>query len=452
MTTTPSRWRGRWAALFSIRTYLILWFSQSVSILGSAMTGYTVSLFVFEQTGQATSLVWLGLARLLPGILIHLLAGDWVDRFPRKRLMLLGDGMTGLMTLSLLALLLTDNLELWHLYAINLISSPFEALQRLAWEASSSLLVPSRHYVRISGLSWFTLYGTNITATAFGTALYIAFGLHAVVLADLATLFFAVVVLAFQAIPQPEVSEQQKQEHRQPILQRVLFGFRYILARPALTGLLLVFALFYFFHDITGGLYIPLLLARTGGDEVALAKVIATAGVAGMCSALLVSAFGGPKRRMATFLAGTFGAAIAKLFFPLGRTVATWVPLQFFSSINFPLKDSAYSALWRVKVHPAEQGRVFAASYLFSQLAGVLGYWLSGPLGDRVFEPALQGPTIWQGLVGQGPGAGFALLFFFSALGMLATGLLGLFWPGLRTLEADLPDHGAALPESTAAD
>lgn len=444
---TPSLWRARRAALVAIRPYLTLWFSQSVSLVGSGMTGFAVALYVFDQTGSATSLVMLGLARMLPGLLTNLFAGDWVDRFSRKRLMIISDVLTGLTTTALLALMLSGRLELWHLYAVNLVSSPFEAVQRLAWDASGTLMVPKRHYMRISGLNWLTLYGTNITATAFGTALYVTYGLYAVVLADLATLAFALVVLAFQSIPQPAVDEQQKTEQAQPLPIRILYGFRYVLARPPLAGLLLVFSLFYFFHDISSGVYTPLVLARTGGDEVVLAKVVATAGVAGMLSALLVSAWGGPKRRIITFLVGTLSAGLAKLLFPLGRGAPAWVPLQFYSSLNFPLKDSAYSAIWRQKVEPAVQGRVFAAIHLTGQLAGLLGYTLSGPLGDRIFEPALQGQTAWAPLVGAGPGAGFALLFFFSGVGMIGSGLLGLGLPGVRKVEDLLPDHDPAPAE-----
>jgi DHA3 family macrolide efflux protein-like MFS transporter len=429
-----------------MRTFLVIWFGQMISVVGSAMTHFALALWLFERTGRATSLVLVGVSAGIPRILTSLFAGLIVDRFSRKKLIMISDLVSGVTTMALLALLMRGRLELWHLYLGAFISGPFTALQRLAYDASISLLVPKSHYVRANSMSWLAGYGSDILAPPLAAALYSATGLSGVMVADLVTFLFAVSTVLLLTIPQPAATRNIQREpfSLQRLTRQLAFGFAYIFSRPALRSLLLVFVLFSFFHDLSSGLYTPMILTRSGNSEQVLAAVVATAGVSGVLSSLLTGWWGAPRQRTRIFLLGTISAGLGKTLFSLGRNITAWMPIQFYTSLNFPLKGSAYTAIWREKVEPAAQGRVFAATTILYDIAAYSGYFLAGPLGDLLFEPAMAagGPLApslgW--LVGTGPGAGFALLFFLAGLGMIFSGVLGFWLPQVHHLEETVPD------------
>lgn len=430
-----------------MKTFLIVWVGQTVSIVGSAMTHFALALWLFERTGRATSLVLVGVSAGIPRILTSLFAGIIVDRFSRKKLIIVSDLVSGVTTMALLGLLWSGRLEVWHLYLGAFIGGPFTALQRLAYDASISVLVPKSQYVRANSMGWLSGYGSDILAPPLAAALYSATGLSGVMVADLATFLFAVSTIVLLTIPQPAETESAQHEafSLRGLARQLAFGFAYIFNRPALRSLLFIFVLFSFFHDISSGLYTPMILTRSGNNERVLAAVVATAGVSGVLSSLLTGWWGAPRQRARLFLLGTISAGLGKTLFGLGRTITAWMPIQFYTSLNFPLKGSAYTAIWREKVEPAAQGRVFAATSILYDIAAYSGYFLAGPLGDLLFEPALAagGPLVpaFGWLVGTGPGAGFALLFFLAGLGMMFAGVLGFFLTQVRQVEEMVPDH-----------
>jgi predicted MFS family arabinose efflux permease len=212
-------------------------------------------------------------------------------------------------------------------------------------------------------------------------------------------------------------------------LQELSFGFRYIVERPSLLALLVSVSLFWFAHDIGAALYSPMILARTGNNARILGTILSAAGAGGVLGASIVSIWGGPKRRIRGFLLGMAGAGLSKIVFGFGQALSIWIPAQFCSSFNFPILGSSNEAIWLAKVAPEVQGRVFATRAVIVQLASAIGLLIAGPLADRVFEPAMQPSgflaAIFGPIIGTGAGAGMALLYAISALGLLLVAVGG---------------------------
>ena len=99
-----------------MRNFLIVWFGQTISSLGSKMTGFAVGVWIFEQTGQATALALVTVTGMIPTLLLTLFSGVIVDRTNRKRLMMVGDAVAGGTTIVLLALFLLGQMQIWHIY------------------------------------------------------------------------------------------------------------------------------------------------------------------------------------------------------------------------------------------------------------------------------------------------------------------------------------------------
>ncbi|MBE9079860.1 MFS transporter [Romeria aff. gracilis LEGE 07310] len=417
-----------------MRTFTLIWFGQLVSTIGSYMTGFALTLWAWDLTGSATALALLGFFSQLPRIPVTLVAGLIVDRFNRKRLMMLGDAIVALSTVGIGVFYLTDSLQLWHLYLAATLSGGFGQIQSLAYQTSISSMVPGRQLTRANGMNSAVHYGAAIVGPAVAGMLYPLVGLLGILLADLATFGIAIATLLYVQIPQPP---QQVSAQLETIAAKLTFGFRYVWQQSELRALLLLTTLFWFFHDLGEAIYDPMILARTGGSAQVLASTASAAGIGGVTGAILLSVWGGPRRRIFGMLAGFIGAGLSKTVFGLGRSPLVWVPAQFCSSLNFPLLGSSEIALWMTQIPPERQGRVFAANALVVQGGSAIAALIAGPLADQWLEPAIApGNHLLSGILGTGSGAGMALLYGFCAVAMVGVGVGGFWLPALRRLEA----------------
>lgn len=405
-----------------MRTFLILWLGQLVSTLGSYMTEFALSLWVWELTQSATAMALMGFFSQLSRIPLTLVAGVIVDRFSRKRLMLLGDTVAALSTLLILLLFWRGHLQIWQLYGLAMLNGGFGQIQQLAYSASVSLLVSPDQYTRANSLNSGIHYGSIIFAPALAGLLYPVIGLVGLGLVDLASFGIAIATLLICTIPRPIPAETAPLR----LKEQLSLGFRYIWQRPELRAVLILSGLFWFFHDLGGAVYAPMILARTGGDARILGSVASAAGIGGVTGACVLTLWGGPKKATTGMLVGYMGAGICKTIFGLGQSTLVWLPAQFSSSLNFPLLSSSEKTIWMKNTTPEVQGRVFAAESLISKGVSAIALLIAGPLAESVFESTLiHTGEVFLPYLGTGREASLSLLYILAALAMLLTGLGG---------------------------
>ncbi|MGL5795860.1 MAG: MFS transporter [Waterburya sp.] len=422
-----------------MRKFTLIWFGQLISTIGSYMSEFALTLWAWEATGSATALALVGFSSQLPRMLISLFAGIIVDRFNRKHLMILGDAIAASSTLLILILHLQGHLAIWHLYLVASINGGFGQIQQLAYSTSITLLVSPQNYTRANSMNSAVHYGSNIIAPAIAGVLYPIIGLKGILPIDLTTFFVAIASLTLIRIPQPERGQLElggeetgRQENSGTIgvfWSEVTFGIRYIWQRSSLRTLLLVTALFWFAHDLGAAIDEPMVLARSNSNSQTLSAILSIAGIGGITGAVVLTAWGGTKRRINGMLAGFMGAGLAKMVFGLGQSLTVWRPAQFCASLNFPLLGSSETALWMEAIPAKLQGRIFAANSLVLELVSAIATLIAGPLSDRFLEPAMQSRNILSSLFapifGTGTGAGMALLYVLSSTAMLFIGALG---------------------------
>ncbi|PSB23069.1 MFS transporter [filamentous cyanobacterium CCP2] len=421
-----------------MRTFIIIWLGQLVSTVGSYMTSFALTLWAWEVTGSATALALVGFFSQLPRVFVTLFSGVIVDRFNRKYLMILADAIAVLSSVVILLLYSIHALQIWHLYLIGAINSSFGQVQQLAYTTSLTLLVPPQQYTRVSSMGSALNYGPAIFAPALAGSMYPIIGLGGILLIDIFTFFAAFATLIVVRVPQPQLKDDRMS--MTSIWQDIFFGFQYVFQHANLRILLFITAAFWFVHDLGEAVYDPMILARSNGNAAVLASTSVAAGIGGVTGAVLVSLWGGPKRRIRGLLNGMIGAGISKTIFGLGQSSKVWIPAQCSSSLNFPLLSSSEDALWFANVIPEIQGRVFAASALILQSCSAIATLIAGPLADRIFEPTVQSGEMlapFGELFGTEEGAGIALLYVLCAIGMLLMGIVGYTLPALRNIEHD---------------
>lgn len=436
--------------------FALFWFGQVVSLLGTNMTGFALTIWAYEKTQSATALALVGFFFVAPLLIISPVAGALVDRSNRKLMMLLSDLASGLTTIVVLGLYATGKLEIWHLYITSAISGAFQAFQWPAFSAAISLMVPKDHLVRANSMMDLADTGAGILSPLLAGALLGFIGLQGILLIDIVTFVFAIGVLFFIFVPQPPVT-QAGLEGRGSLLSESIYGFKYILKRPSLLGLQLVFMLGNFIIGIAFAVQAPMILARTGSNELIFGTVNSVAAIGGVIGGLVMSAWGGFRRRVHGVLAGwALSGLFGTVLMGFGQGMLLWAVAGFLGSSLTPLINGSNQAIWQSKVAPDVQGRVFSIRRLIAWVTTPLAMLIAGPLADFVLEPAMrEGGSlvpVFGPLVGVGPGAGMSLMFIFCGLLVVLVGLGGYLFPAVRNAETLLPDHDTPLAVESAAE
>jgi MFS transporter, DHA3 family, macrolide efflux protein len=418
--------------------FTIIWFGQLVSLLGTGMTTFALSIWAWEETGQATALALVIFFGFGPQVLLSPLAGAIVDRYDRKMVMIASDLAAGLATIGLFILFNLDQLEIWHLYLASAFAGAFGAFQFPAYSAAVTLMIPKEHYGRANGMIALAGSASGIFAPIIAGAMIGLIGIGGIMTFDIITFVFAIGMVLVVQIPQPKVSKEG-QAARGSLWQESMFGFRYIFARPSLLGLQLVFFCINLIAMFSFSITVPMILARTGNNELILGSAQSIGAVGGVAGGLLLSVWGGPKRRVYGVLGGMVLVSLSgQLSLGVGQSLFWWAFGGFMVGFIIPILNGSNQAIWQAKVEPDLQGRVFAVRRLIAQIAAPLAILSSGPLADRVFEPAmsmggsLAGTFGW--LVGTGPGAGMGLMFVISGLAGAVVGFAGFLFPVVRNV------------------
>ncbi|UCE97002.1 MAG: MFS transporter [Candidatus Bathyarchaeota archaeon] len=424
--------------------FTIIWAGQLVSLTGTRMTGFALTIWAWLLTGEATALALVGFFTFAPTVFLSPFAGALVDRWSRKLVMMLSDLAAVTSTTAVFILFLTGNLQIWHLYVTGAFTGAFGAFQFPAYSATVTTMVSKKQYGRASGMLSMANFGANILAPVLAAVLLTYIGIAGILAIDISTFIIALATLLLVHIPQPLVTEEGRKS-KGSFWKESVYGFRYIYKRPSLFGLLVIFFTVNLVVTFATTVMAPMLLARTGDDVNALGIVQSAIGIGGVVGSILLSIWGGPRRRINGVFVGLTIAMTGILAIGLGRNLLVWASAAFFTLLFVPLLNGSSQAIWQAKVAPDVQGRVFAARILISQLAVPVSMLLSGSLADNVFEPAMMPEGIWAPifgmLVGDGPGAGMSLMFVIAGILGILVGLGGFTSRVVREVEDILPDH-----------
>jgi DHA3 family macrolide efflux protein-like MFS transporter len=428
--------------------FVIIWVGQIVSLLGTAMTQFGLTLWAYDVTGKATPLALVGFFFVTPQVALSPFIGVLVDRGNRKLMMMLSDLAAALTTAFILVLYATGSLQIWHLYVTAAISGTFQGFQWPAYSAALSLMLPKEQYARANGMLDMAGNASAVFAPILAGALIGPLGLVGILVIDLVTAAVAVGTLLSACIPQPERT-QAGREGEGGMLEEMAYGFRYIFRRPSLLGLQTVFLVGNLFSALSFAVLAPMILARTGNDKVIFGSVQSAGAIGGVVGGLAMSAWGGPKSRVHGVLQGWIWAGLLGLtLLGLGRSLPVWAAGMFLLELFNPMINGCNQAIWQAKVEPDVQGRVFTARVVIAWLVQPISWLLAGPLADWVFEPAMTtgnwlAPALgW--MVGTGAGAGMALMFVLTGVLSALAGVGGYLFPVVRNAEGILPDHDAA--------
>lgn len=416
-----------------------LWLTQLLSTLGSSMTSFALIVWAYQQEGSALSSALLAVCSYAPYVLMSIFAGALIDRWDRKKTLLICDALAACGTLTIALLLHSGGLRLWHLYLINALSGLMNTIQQPAADVTVTLLTPKSRLQRVAGMRAFSGALTNILAPALASAMLLGLGMTAVLVFDLVT-FAAAFVSLMWLIPIPRTDKQDKGES---LMDSAKVGLKYLQQHRGVLYLMLLLAGINLVASMFNATLPAMMLSRNGGSEAALATIQTVTGVAMLVGSLIASALPQPKSRVRVIMNALLLSMSTENFcLALGRSLPVWCLGAVMGWIAIPLMNTNMEALLRGYIPIDIQGRVWAARNTFQFFTIPVGYLLGGWLVDQVFEPlmAAQSAGSWlTALFGQGKGSGAAALFLLLGFAGVIICLAARNNRAIRTLEEDQP-------------
>ncbi|WP_062435434.1 MFS transporter [Herbidospora daliensis] len=422
----------------------IVWLSSLVSGVGSSLTGFVLGVWVYQNTQSTTLFALVMLSGLLPAILVGPFAGVIVDRFDRRRVLIISDCVVAASTGVQALLLYNDALQVWHICIGSLVGAVCGTLHMTTYQAMTPLLIPERHLARANGLMQITV-ATQIAAPLAAGALLGAIGMTGVLVLDLVTFALAVTTLLVVKLPASVVKAPGAGSARAPLAD-LSYGWHYLRRRRDLMSLTLTFTAYNFCFAVAGVLVQPLILSF--GSPAVLGALMFAGGSGVFLGGLVMGVWGGPKKRVRGM--GVF-MLLGSLFLVL-HTVRPdpWVVAFAAAAFLFtlPVVQGSGNAVLQSGIEPDSLGRVLGTVHSIGGIASPFAYLLAGPLAEHVAGPLMRPDgalaSTAGSLIGTGEGRGIALVILADAVILLLVAVRVLF------LREPAPKETEEVPDAVA--
>lgn len=397
--------------LFELKDFLILWSTQSISQLGSSITTFALTLWLYEKTGSSLSTAALTICSYTPYVLMSIFAGALTDRFNKKTTMLVCDVLAAICTIIVFALFRANCLAVWHLYVLNAISGLMNTVQQPASEVAMTLIISEKYYQKTSGFRSLSRSLISVLNPLIATALYSFAGLNGAVAVDMGSFIVALAALLFFiSIPENECDKKES------LLNLTKEGLLFLKENPLIMTLILFMSgvnlVASAFDATLPGYVLPNL---RGGSSV-LGIVTSCSGVAMIIGSLIASALPKPKDRVKViYLTMLFSLGTENFLLAFSRKPVLWCIGQMIGWVLVPIMSANLDVILRTTIPVELQGRVYSCRNTLQFFTIPIGLFLGGFMVDHVCEPFMSAYgdlSILKTFFGTGRGSGAALMMF----------------------------------------
>lgn len=410
-----------------LKSFLILWSTQSLSQLGSSMTAFALTLWLYEKTGSALQTALLSICSYAPYVVMSIFAGALSDRWDKKRTMLACDTAAACCTVLIFVLLKGNWLMPWHLYVLNAVNGLMNTVQQPAGDVAMTLIVPKEYYQKTSGMRSFSQSLITILNPVFATALFSLLGMDAVIAADLGSFVIAFGALLFWVeIPK---TGNTKNKEKESLFASAKTGLVFLRKNGLIFTLILFLAGVNLVASAFDAVLPAYVLSSPNGGELVLGMVTSTAGIATLIGSVLVTWMKRPKNRVRViYVTMLISLSIENFMLAFTRVPVLWCLGQLVGWLLVPVMSANLDVILRSSIPVELQGRVYSCRNTFQFFTIPVGFFLGGFLVDAVCEPLMAGAApggMLETLFGSGKGSGAAMVMFL--LGVLGTAICLIF-------------------------
>lgn len=414
--------------------FLVLWSGKLVAAVGTGLTSFGLGVYVFQQTGQASALGLITLLAFVPSLILSAPAGVLADRYDRRLLMVLGEGLSVVGLLFILICLLQGEAQLWQICVGVTISSIFSSLVDPAYKATITDLLPEEQYTKATGLMQLTGSAKYLISPIIAGYLLIVSDIKLLLLIDICTLF---VTIATTLVVKKTLATTSKVNVKHSFWHEFQEGFQALSQNKGVLVLVIMTAAVVFCIGIIQVLSTPMLLAFSDSAVLGTTQTLSATGM--LVTSLIIGIYPFKKGYMKILSTSLFGAGICMIAFGLREDIVLICIAGFLFFAMLPYTNTSLDYLIRINLDNAVQGRAWGLIGVISQLGYVLAYAISGVLADVVFTPWLLEDGILAdsvGLImGTGSGRGTGLLIMLAGSLLCVTAMILYQLRSVRQLE-----------------
>jgi MFS transporter, DHA3 family, macrolide efflux protein len=423
--------------------FAFIWLGQLISILGSSLSNFAIDVWVYQRNGSVTELSFLILFATLPLVIVSPFAGVLVDRYNRRWIMIFSDTGAALSTLSIALLFINGQIQTWHICLATAVSSSFTAFQWPAYNAATTLLVAKKNLGRAVGMIKFAQAIGQLTAPVLGGILLEIIQLSGIIILDLSSFVFSVIILLLVRFPRQEIIDKSQQNNKSSLFKEAVNSFHYLTVRGGLMALVFFLAINNFSIGIVQVLAYPLILSFASPSQ--LGTVLSIGGVGMLLGSILMSGWGnGQQDYIKILLCFTLLNGFSLMLAGFSNSIILFGIAAFLFFLGSPLIGGSAQVIFQKKVPPKMQGKVFSLLGAFSNSCLPLAYLIAGPLADRIFEPLMTINGLLAGtigkLIGTGSARGIGLMFIVLGILTILVTIIAYQYAPLRLIEDELPD------------
>ena len=410
---------------------------QLVSSIGSSLMSFALGVWMLLQTGATMDFAATLIFNRLPGILVLPISGTIADKFDRKKILILSNLGSALVTLWLTFLFFNNHLSASSIYLGVSILSITAAFQRPAYLAAVAQITPKRYLGQANGFVQLATSMSELIAPTLSAFLLGIWDLQGIIFINFISFIICILTLCIVKIP-----DTLFRRNEETFREEMVGGWKFIIKRPSFVALVIYFAVANLMLGMANVLVTP--LVSTLGSTLVLGIVSSVTGLGGLIGGITMSLWGGTTRRSEGMLFFDMLIGLAYVIMGIRPSVILVTIGIFIYGISMSLVNAHWQTLIQSKVRAELLARVFSINQLFVLPTIPLGYYFGGLLSDHIFKPLYSHhpeliDTIgW--LIGTGDERGIALLFIILGIMIMAWGFICFHWKPLRFMDDILPD------------
>ena len=398
--------------------FILLWTGELVSSIGGGLTSFGLGVYIFNQTGSAAGMALVTLLGFLPTLLLSVPAGVLADRYDRRLLMMIGDGLSAFGIIYILICMLNGGAKLWQICIGVFVSATFSALLEPAFRATITDLLTKEEYSKASGLVSLAGSARYLFSPVIAGFLLAISDVKLLLVIDICTFFLTVISAA---VVRRSIDVDTKEEHA-PFIKSLKEGWNAVILNKGVFLLVMVSSAITLFMGMFQILAEPLILAFRDAKTLGVAETICACGM--LVSGLVLGIRGIRKNFVTVLSAALITAGLGMIGFGLIENIFTICVFGFVFFAALPFANNCLDYLVRTNIADELQGRAWGMIGFLSQLGYVVAYAVSGVAADCLGAAS-----------GKGVGRGSAMVVVIAGVCMSAVALSICFIRSIRRLE-----------------
>lgn len=364
------------------KTFAIIWSGQFASILTSAIVGYAIILWLSIKTGSAEVLAFAAIAAFLPQALLGPFAGVYIDRWNRKKTMILADSFIALCTLILAVFFFWGKVDTWHIYLLLALRSVGSAFHSPAMQASVPLLAPESQLGRIAGINQMIESIGVIAGPAIAAMLISFIDIAYILLLDVIGAAFACIALLFVIIPNPEKNARDEKH----VFKEMKEGLLTIISHKGMTYLFLFSILSMVCIMPISAMFPLITLKQFNGTPLQVGLVETAWGIGMLIGGLLMGMYKKPfnKVLVINIMYIFSGITIVISGFLNNNGYNTFIVLTGLDGLSSSIFYACFTALIQERIGSEKLGRVFSLYGSIAILPSIIGLSGTGFIAENI--------------------------------------------------------------------